>query len=70
MWSNFCDHVKKVEDEYREKDGLIEDALQEFVIRLSESDFDSSTTTMTRIQTLTHRVMMNMMLHCKEKRKY
>lgn len=43
MWSNFCDHVKKVEDEYWEKDGLIEDALEEFVIRLSESDFDSST---------------------------
>ena len=43
MWSNFCDHVKKVEYEYWEKDGLIEDALEEFVIRLSESDFDSST---------------------------
>ena len=32
-----------MEDEYWEKDGFIEDALEEFVIRLSESDFDSST---------------------------
>jgi hypothetical protein len=41
MWTNFCSHVKKVEDEYWEKDGLIEDAMEEFVIQLSESDMDS-----------------------------
>ena len=43
MWSNFCDHVKKVEDEYWEKDGLIEDVMEEFTIQLSQSDFDSDT---------------------------
>ena len=42
MWSNFCAHVK-VEDEYWEKDGLIEDVREEFTIQLSESDFDSDT---------------------------
>ena len=43
MWSNFYDHVKKVEDEYWEKDGLIEDVMEEFTIQLSQSDFDSDT---------------------------
>ena len=41
MWTNFCSNVKKVEDEYWEKDSLIEDAMEEFVVELSESDMDS-----------------------------
>ena len=42
MWTNVCSNVKKVEDEYWEKDSLIEDAMEEFVVQLSESDMDSN----------------------------
>ena len=35
-----CEHVKKVEDDYWVKDGLIEDAMEEFVIRLDSDTED------------------------------
>ena len=40
MWKRFCDHVEKVEDEYWEKDGLLEDAVEELVIEVSDSEDD------------------------------
>ena len=30
MWKHFCDHVLGVEDNYWEKDGLLEDAVEDF----------------------------------------
>ena len=41
MWKNFCEHVRKVEDEYWEKDALLEDAVEEFILQISDSDSDS-----------------------------
>ncbi|KAG8288265.1 hypothetical protein J6590_021030 [Homalodisca vitripennis] len=41
-WKNYCDHVQHIEQEYLEKDGITEDAIDEFVIRLGEDDDDSS----------------------------
>ncbi|XP_046675005.1 uncharacterized protein LOC124363787 [Homalodisca vitripennis] len=41
-WKNYCDHVQHIEQEYWEKDGITEDAIDEFVIRLGEDDDDSS----------------------------
>ncbi|KAG8246523.1 hypothetical protein J6590_082781 [Homalodisca vitripennis] len=38
----WCDHVQHIEQEYWEKDGITEDAIDEFVIRLGEDDDDSS----------------------------
>ena len=40
MWTKMCEHVKKVEDTFWDKDGLIEDAIKEFVIRFGPNDSD------------------------------
>ena len=40
MWKHFCDHVEKVAEEYWEKDGLLEDAVEEFIIEVSDSEDD------------------------------
>ena len=34
MWKHFCDHVLGVEDNFWEKDGLLEDAVEEFFFLL------------------------------------
>ena len=39
-WAKMCEHVKKVEDAFWDKDGLIEDAIEEFVIRFGPNDSD------------------------------
>ena len=40
MWKNFCKHVKEIEEQYIEKDGIVEDTLEEMVIELGEEDTD------------------------------
>ena len=40
MWRNFCRHVVDIENDYFEKDGLIEDTIEEFIIELGEDDSD------------------------------
>ena len=40
MWAKMCEHVKKVEDAFWDEDGLIEDAIEEFVIRFGPNDSD------------------------------
>ena len=43
MWSKFCGHTKKVEEEYWKKDGLVEDVVEELLINVgSDSDDESS----------------------------
>lgn len=37
-WKKCCDHIKKLENEYWEKDGLMENALDQFVIAVSEEE--------------------------------
>ena len=37
---NFCKHVKEIEEQYVEKDGIVEDTLEEMVIELGEEDTD------------------------------
>jgi transposase len=32
LWARLCDHVRKVEDDYWEKDCLLEDEMDEFAI--------------------------------------
>uniref|UniRef100_A0A1X7T5I9 Uncharacterized protein n=1 Tax=Amphimedon queenslandica TaxID=400682 RepID=A0A1X7T5I9_AMPQE len=41
MWKNFCQHVKKIEAQYIEKDGIVEETLDEMVIELGEEDTDN-----------------------------
>ena len=41
MWRRFCRHVVDVENECIEKDGILEDAVEEMVIELGEGDDDS-----------------------------
>ena len=40
MWAKMCEHVKKVENAFWDEDGLIEDAIEEFVIRFGPNDSD------------------------------
>ena len=41
MWRKMCQHVKKIEDKYWEQDGLIEEAVEEFILRIGDEDDDS-----------------------------
>ena len=41
MWRAFCRHVTDIENEYFEKDGLVEDLIEDFVIEFG-SDSDSN----------------------------
>ena len=41
MWKNFCRHLVDVENDYFEKDGLIKDTIEEFIIDLGEDDSDN-----------------------------
>lgn len=41
-WEKVCDHTEKIEREYFQKEGIVEDALDEFVIRVSEDSDDAS----------------------------
>ena len=42
MWRNFCKHVMKVEKDYMEKDGIIEDTVDEMTLTITpDSDDDS-----------------------------
>ena len=36
MWKNFCKHVKEIEEQYIEKDRIVEDTLEVMVIDLGE----------------------------------
>ena len=38
MWRGFCRHVVDVENDYFEKDGLVEDLVDEFVVEFGEDD--------------------------------
>ena len=40
MWRNFCRHVVAIENDFFEKDRLIEDTIEEYIIELGESDSD------------------------------
>ena len=40
MWRLFCRHVVDIENNYIEKDGILEDAVEEMTIDLGESDDD------------------------------
>ena len=42
MWKKFCDHTAKVEEEYWEKDGLVEDVVEEILINVGDDDDDES----------------------------
>lgn len=42
MWKKYCDHVQHIEQEYWVKDGIMENAVDELVIRLGDEDDDSS----------------------------
>ncbi len=41
MWGKFCDHVMKLENQYFESDGILEEATEEFTIELTPDDSDS-----------------------------
>ena len=41
MWRGFCRHVVDVENNYFEKDGLVEDLMDDFVIEFGDGDYDS-----------------------------
>ena len=41
-WKHFCEHVKQIEEDFWQKDGLLEEATDEFIIQLSDADSDSS----------------------------
>ena len=41
MWRRFCRHVVDIENEYFEKDGLVEDVVEEMVITLGADENDS-----------------------------
>ena len=41
MWRGFCRHVVDVENNYFEKDGLVEDLMDNFVIEFGDGDCDS-----------------------------
>lgn len=40
MWRKFCSHVMKVENEYIEKDGIMEDTLEEMTFTINEDSDD------------------------------
>ena len=40
MWRGFCRHVVDIENTYFEKDGLIEDKVEEMIIQFGDSDSD------------------------------
>ena len=42
MWEKFCAHTVKVEEMYWKKDGLIEDVVEEIMLKIGEDDDDSS----------------------------
>ncbi|KAJ4436444.1 hypothetical protein ANN_19077, partial [Periplaneta americana] len=42
VWKKECEPVQKLEAEYREKDGLIEEEVARFVINLSEDSSSNS----------------------------
>ncbi len=42
MWSKFCRHVKEVEDEYWLTDGLVEDVVEEFILKVGVDSDDES----------------------------
>jgi hypothetical protein len=39
-WEGYCSHVRKLETEYWEKDGLLEDTTDEFIIALGGDESD------------------------------
>lgn len=41
-WKNYCDHAKKLENEYWERDGLIEEVCDPLIISLNEEDADET----------------------------
>ena len=45
-WSSACEHVKKEEQFYREKEGIIDEVMDRFIINLEESDDEKMAKTM------------------------
>ena len=41
-WAVFCNHVKSIEDAYWEKDGLVENAVDEMIINLGDDSSDDN----------------------------
>jgi hypothetical protein len=41
-WEGYCSHVRKLETEYWEKNGLLEDTIADFIIALAGEESDSS----------------------------
>jgi hypothetical protein len=41
-WEGYCSHVRKLETEYWEKDVLLEDTIDDFIIALGGDESDSS----------------------------
>ena len=41
MWRKFCRHVVGIENDYFEKNGLIDNTIEEFIIELGEDDRDN-----------------------------
>ena len=42
LWKKFCEHTEKVEDEYWERDGLVEDVVEEIMINVGDDSDDES----------------------------
>ena len=42
MWRAFCRHVVDIENDYFDKDGLLEDAIEDMVIEVGESADDDT----------------------------
>ena len=38
-WEGYISHIKKLEDEFRQKDGLMEDVMDSFIISAGGIDF-------------------------------
>lgn len=40
-WQGYCNHVKSIEEDYWEKDGVLEEEMEQFVIQLSDQENSS-----------------------------
>ena len=43
LWKKFCEHTETVEDEYWERDGLVEDVVEEIMFNVGDDDDNKST---------------------------
>lgn len=54
LWKKYTDHVKNIEKEYWEKDGITEDAIDEIIINLGEDSDDESSSSSLDEEESTH----------------